>query len=141
MGGSPKIPSTLKGDLLLRRGPKHKHGPKMVRFGPADLWTSAPGVERVQRSEPLWSRDRPRPRFKSIICRSNFNGKSRFRRSTLKEVCIFTCPVGWEPAYGRFPQARGPQTSLDSHVAIALRIPSRKGPGPLRKHLVRHISE
>ena len=51
-GGCPQIRSTFQGDLLVRRGPKPKHGPNMVRFGSDDLWTSALGVKRVQRSDP-----------------------------------------------------------------------------------------
>ena len=43
-------------------GPKPQNGPNMVGFGSADLWTSAPRVKRVRRSDPPWSRGRPRPK-------------------------------------------------------------------------------
>ena len=45
-----------------RRGPKPKNSQNMVRFGSGELWTSAPGVKRVQRTDPPWSRGRPRPK-------------------------------------------------------------------------------
>ena len=51
----------LKVDRM-RHGPiKPNNGSNMVRFGSADLWASALGVKRVQRSDPPWSRGRPRP--------------------------------------------------------------------------------
>ena len=92
--GCCELLSGCTNQIPLRRGPTPQHGSKMVRFGSADLWTSAPGVKRVQRSDPPWSRGRPRPKKapngKSLKnwARSTFRGNLLFRVSTFKEGCV-----------------------------------------------------
>ena len=89
-----KSRSPLKVDRM-RHGPtKPKNGSKMVRFGSADLWSSALGVKRVRGSVSPWSRDRPKPK-KTQTCqnskncpRSTFRGDLLLGRSIFREGCV-----------------------------------------------------
>ena len=89
--------AVFNGDLLLRRGPKPKHGSNMVRFGSADLWTSALGLTRVQRSDPPGPEAGRGPKRPNTAKIQKFGPDLRFEAiyilgDLLKGgVCIYLC--------------------------------------------------